>query len=152
MTFFQEKHAIFGILIFLVKIGKAGSFFFVAVELNQIWENKCSRFCSCPTTNGDMQNESSVKTCTHCMHVFARSAPICTLSRCLLTKFLHRSSVGSLLRVRCWLGAEGRKGEGHQLIPTSSIFIIWSAASALFLSLPACRLFLDLDRAKGASW
>ena len=26
------------------------------------------------------------------------------LSRCLLTKFLHRSSVGSLLRVRCWLG------------------------------------------------
>ena len=25
-------------------------------------------------------------------------------SRWLLTKFLHRSSVGSLLRVRCWLG------------------------------------------------
>ena len=26
------------------------------------------------------------------------------LSRCLLTKFLHRSSVRSLLRVHCWLG------------------------------------------------
>ena len=26
------------------------------------------------------------------------------LSRCLLTKFLYRSSVGSLLRVHCWLG------------------------------------------------
>ncbi len=29
-------------------------------------------------------------------------APTCMLSRGLLTKFLHRSSVGSLLRVRCW--------------------------------------------------
>ena len=36
--------------------------------------------------------------------VFARSAPFCMLSRCSLTKFLHRSSGGSLLRVRCWLG------------------------------------------------
>ncbi len=42
--------------------------------------------------------------CTHCIHVFARLAPICMLSRCLLTKFLHRRSVRSLLRVRCWLG------------------------------------------------
>ena len=41
----------------------------------------------------------------HVAHTFfARLAPICMLSRCLLTKFLHRSSVGSLLRVRCWLG------------------------------------------------
>ncbi len=41
---------------------------------------------------------------TRCTHVSARLALICVLSRCLLTKFLHRSSVGSLLRVRCWLG------------------------------------------------
>ncbi len=27
------------------------------------------------------------------------------LSRCLSTKFMHRSSGGSLLRVRCWLGS-----------------------------------------------
>ncbi len=40
------------------------------------------------------------------VHIFARLAPICTLSQCLLTKFLHRSSVRSLLRVRCWLGGE----------------------------------------------
>ncbi len=59
-----------------------------------------------PTTNGGMQNGSSVGKFTHCMHVFARFAPICMLSLCLLTKFLHRSSVGSLLRVRCWLGCD----------------------------------------------
>ncbi len=38
------------------------------------------------------------------MFFFARLAPFRPLSRCLLTKFLHRSSVGSLLRVRRWLG------------------------------------------------
>ncbi len=37
------------------------------------------------------------------LHVFAL---ICMLSRCLVTDFLHRSSVGSLLRVRCWLGGD----------------------------------------------
>ena len=41
---------------------------------------------------------------TRCVHVFARFASTCMLSLCLLTKFLHRSSVGSSLRVRCWLG------------------------------------------------
>ncbi len=60
-----------------------------------------------PTTNGGMQNGSPVEICTRCTHVFRTLfAPICMLSRCLLTKFLHRSSVGSLLGVRrCWLGA-----------------------------------------------
>ena len=38
---------------------------------------------------------------TRCIHVFA---PTCMLSRCLLTKFLRRSSVGSLLRVCCVVG------------------------------------------------
>ncbi len=38
------------------------------------------------------------------VHVFARLAPICMLSWCLLTKFLRRNSVESLLKVRCWLG------------------------------------------------
>ncbi len=57
-----------------------------------------------PTTNNSVQNGSSVGRCAQCTHVFARFAPICTLSPCLSTKFLHRRSVGSLLRVRCWLG------------------------------------------------
>ncbi len=58
----------------------------------------------------------------HVAHTFfARLAPICTLSRCLLTKFLHRSSVGSLIRVRCWLGS-------------SSVETQWEK---VFLSLPA---------------
>ena len=40
---------------------------------------------------------------TRCIYAcFARLAPICILSLCLLTKFLHRSSVRSLSRVRCW--------------------------------------------------
>ncbi len=50
------------------------------------------------------KNGSSVGTCTCCMHVFARLAPIRMLGRCLSTKFLHRISGGRLLRVRCWLG------------------------------------------------
>ncbi len=44
--------------------------------------------------------------CVHVAYmVFARLAPTCMLSWCLLTKFLHRSSGGNLLRVRCWLGS-----------------------------------------------
>ncbi len=39
-----------------------------------------------PTTNGGLQNGSSVGTCPHSLHVFAHLAPICMLSRCLLTK------------------------------------------------------------------
>ena len=43
--------------------------------------------------------------CAHVAYTYLHVlALICMLSRCLLTKFLHRSSVGSLLRVCCWLG------------------------------------------------
>ena len=62
-----------------------------------------------------MQNGSSVEICTHCIHIFARLAPICMLSRCLLTTFLHRSSVRSLSRVRCWLGTS-HNDEKHPLL------------------------------------
>ncbi len=50
-----------------------------------------------------MQSGSSVGIYIACKF-FARLAPSCMLSWCLLTKFLHRSSVGSTSRVRCWLG------------------------------------------------
>ncbi len=71
-----------------------------------------------------MQNGSSVGICTRCVQVFAHLVQTCMLSRCLLTKFLHRSSVGSLLRVCCWLGScffyilvhwklPGKKASGH---------------------------------------
>ena len=50
------------------------------------------------------KNGSSVGIHTHCIHIFARLAQICMPSRWLLTKFMHWTSVGSLLRVRCWLG------------------------------------------------
>ncbi len=49
-------------------------------------------YCSCPTTNG------GVHTSLHVWHRF-----VCSVGAS--TKFLHRSSVGSLLRVRCWLGS-----------------------------------------------
>ncbi len=43
--------------------------------------------------------------CAHVAYTFLHVwAPICMLSRCSVTKFLHRSSVGSLLRVRFLLG------------------------------------------------
>ena len=57
-----------------------------------------------PTTNGGMQNGSSVEMLTHCVHVFACLVSIFTLSQWITTKFLPRSSAGSILRVRCWLG------------------------------------------------
>ncbi len=60
-----------------------------------------------PTSQPPMvvrKNGSSVGIRTRCLHVFACLVQICTLSRCLSTKFLRRSSVGSLLRVSCWLG------------------------------------------------
>ncbi len=49
---------------------------------------------------------SSVGICTRCVHVFfARFAGrfVCSVCACQ-QKLLHRSSGGSLLRVRCWLG------------------------------------------------
>ena len=74
----------------------------ITVELLQPYA--FSLTISYPTTNDGEQNERSVGIYTHCIHVFARMAPICMLSRCLLTEILHRSLVGSLLRVRCRLG------------------------------------------------
>ena len=66
-----------------------------------------------PTSNNGMQNGSSVGTCTRCVHVFARLAQISMLSRCLPTKFLHRSSGQSLLRVPSMLvGQVGGGGGG----------------------------------------
>ncbi len=83
----------------------------------------------CPTTNRGIQNGYLVGIYTRCIHVFARLAPICVLIRCLLAKFLHRSSVGSLLRVRCWLGGRWRErgwlssAEDTPILPSRSIFL-----------------------------
>ena len=59
-----------------------------------------------PTSKGGLQDGGSVGIRTCCTHVFARLIPVCMLSRCLATKFLPRSSGGSLLRVHCWLGTK----------------------------------------------
>ncbi len=52
---------------------------------------------------------------------FTRLAPICLLSRCLLTNFLHWISVGSLLRVRCWLGMYFSSAQSHTHTPISPL-------------------------------
>ena len=57
-----------------------------------------------PTTNAGMQNGSSVGIHTRCTHVFPHLAPIFVLSRCLVAKFLHRSSGGSLLKSALLVG------------------------------------------------
>ncbi len=62
----------------------------------------------------EAQSEHVHVACTF-LHV---CAPICVLSRCVLTKFLRRSSGRSLLRVRCWLGSRGgREREMLELMP-----------------------------------
>ncbi len=58
---------------------------------------------------------------THCIHIIARLVLICMLSRCLVTKFLHLSSVGSLLRVRCWLGST----VGELLVDAGNLYSEW---------------------------
>ena len=55
-----------------------------------------------PTVACKMEAQSEyVHIASTFLHVWR---PICVLTRCLSTKFLHRSSGGSLIRVHCWLG------------------------------------------------
>ena len=72
-----------------------------------------SRFdCTYPTTNGGIQNGNSAGICTQCIHVFTRLAPICMLSRCLLTKISAQELIWKLTkRVRCWLGSTSSSKE-----------------------------------------
>ena len=90
-----------------------------------------------PTTNGGMQNGSSVGVYTRCIYTFfARLVPICLLSRCILAKKnLRRSSRGSLLRVHCWLGS----------------IATWNKASTSSLS-PVGRAKRGLQAAPSSCW
>ncbi len=63
-------------------------------------------------------------------------APIRMLRRCLLTKFLHRSSLGSLSRVHCWLG---------KMQP----LLGWSLLCFVKLSFTACTYFVFVRSGKG---
>ncbi len=52
-----------------------------------------------------MQNGSLFGIYTHCIHIFVRLAPICMLSRCLLTKIsASELSRKFIKRMHCWLG------------------------------------------------
>ena len=47
--------------------------------------------------------KSQLKYIHNGLHIFARLVSVCMLGRCLVTRFLHRSSVRSLLRVVGWV-------------------------------------------------
>ncbi len=57
------------------------------------------------------------------------------LSRCLLTKFLHRSSVGSSSRVRCWFGQVMDFSDALTLREFSVIFRQPEPADDIFLQM-----------------
>ena len=61
-----------------------------------------------PNHNGGMHHGNSWNIqFKHCIHVFCTfGADLYAQSRCLLTKFRYRSSVGRLSKVRCWLGKD----------------------------------------------
>ena len=65
-----------------------------------------------PTVTCKMEAQSEYIHIAHTfLHVWHRFACV---SRCLLTKFLRRNSVGRLLRVRCWLGTSNKeKAKGY---------------------------------------
>ena len=71
-----------------------------ALEMGRKAERKCR-----PNHQRGMQNGSSIGVCTRCIHIFARlETDLHAQSVLVRQSFLHRSSVRSLLRVRCWLG------------------------------------------------
>ncbi len=58
-----------------------------------------------PTSNGGMQNGSSVGICTRCVHIFARfDADLHAQSVIINNNFCIGAQEGSLFRARCWLG------------------------------------------------
>ena len=62
-----------------------------------------------------MHNGSSVGICAHYIHVFFSRLGTDLYAQSVLstTKFLHRSSVRSLSRVRCWLGTPSSCSHGR---------------------------------------
>ena len=84
-------------------------------------------------TDGGMKNGSSVGIGTRCMHVIERFAPTCNAQSVLINKkFLHRSSDGSLLRVRCWLGMTAKLAMTTQI----GIFVAGLKTFAVYLRSP----------------
>ncbi len=79
-------------------------------------------FFSFPTTNGGMQNGSSVGIFTHCMHFFACLVLICMLSRCLLTKFLQRSSLRKFIKGALLVGSSACVSDSQEEIRISPQF------------------------------
>ena len=95
----------------------------------------CRHFLLFPTTNGGTQKwrlSRNVRTSHTCFgHVWR---PVCVLSRCLSTSFLRRRSVGSLLRVRCWLGPPSPPPK--KILITLACGKLWCARVNYFAAAP----------------
>ncbi len=107
----EENAVVLVVLFFLVLRCSSVDAWLLALYTRPKCQLKVESF---PTTNGGMPNGSSVGTQARCTQVFASLAPICMLRRCFLTKFLHRSSAGSLLRARALLvGYQNSRTDKH---------------------------------------
>ncbi len=90
-----------------------------------------------PTTNSGMQNGSLVGTNTCCTHAFACLVPICMRSRCLLIKFLRRSSVESFFKSVLLVGLTLQSGDQLVCMRTTTekkgtIFFFFSLSFLFF--------------------
>ena len=72
-----------------------------------------------------------------CVQVFARFVPICMLSRCLSTRFLHRSSVGKFIKGALLVG-------GPSLAPHHTVFPAFDVR-CLLACLPSPQRVLEKE-------
>ena len=81
--------------------------------------------------------EAQLKYAVYTLHTYIYLqvlAPICVLSWCLLTIFLHWSSVRSLLRVHYWLGPLSPSVLAHKLVSSKSQYSNVSITIGLLLT------------------
>ncbi len=105
------------------------------------------------------KNGSSVGIRTRCTHFFSCFAPTCELVRCLLTKFLRRSSVGksiksallvgeassymeNLLVRTCYLISHGRCGK---MTPKMQNVVVWA-----YMTLATCMPIFEVEAVNSA--
>ncbi len=79
---------------------------------------------SLPTSNGGMQNGSSVE--IYCILMARTFLARLYAQSMLINKILHRSSVASLLRVCCWLGSLAEQQKPSEIVTHRRW--VWNAA------------------------
>ncbi len=140
ITFELAALLIFGVLI-LMKIQQGNPFLTFhtspSLKMREFWQNIYSH--TLPPKGGMQDWKLSQNMYTLRTYIFVHLAPTCMLSRCLVTKSLHRSSGGSLSRVWCWLGIttkEKKERKWHSTLLKYLSFSERSPAEANVLSDP----------------